>query len=369
MPRLFVGNFSFEHQQDAGNNPTQQVIRLEAELACIWLAVARDGDEILAPTGLESDFLERMAQLGCPRIRPLTPQQLKASTADEIVPWGWTPDIHRLAERLKIQTHTSQQAIIWQANSRVWAFETSQEIGCLLPGEGVAKTLKEALALLVPLSGTRSGWIVKPNHGQAGRGQIRGTEIPTGKTLATLKRLIDRQGAVHIEPFVAKILELGGQWQIPDSGSPELLGLTQLQTDARGTYVGTGIDVLSLPNNVEKQLLTTQSEVAARLQALGYVGPVGIDAMLFRGEEAGPVQLRPVQDINARWTMGRIAWEWSCWRGRELGRTRQAGIWSMQPQSPAPSAIPLSPEVLDAVLVKNRTWWIDESGQSKFDVE
>ena len=58
-----------------------------------------------------------------------------------------------------------------------------------------------------------------------------------------------------------------------------------------------------------------------RLQELGYFGPLGIDAAeheLLMGE----VMLRPLQDINARFTMGRLALGF-----RPLLRANQTGVW------------------------------------------
>jgi hypothetical protein len=40
----------------------------------------------------------------------------------------------------------------------------------------------------------------------------------------------------------------------------------------------------------------------------GYSGPVGVDAMVHRQPD-GQLALRPVVEINVRFTMGRVAWE------------------------------------------------------------
>jgi hypothetical protein len=50
-------------------------------------------------------------------------------------------------------------------------------------------------------------------------------------------------------------------------------------------------------------------KVCKRMQAKGYHGPVGIDAMRYR-DESGTTKLRLIQEINARWTMGRLAAAW-----------------------------------------------------------
>jgi hypothetical protein len=50
----------------------------------------------------------------------------------------------------------------------------------------------------------------------------------------------------------------------------------------------------------------TALRLATRLQKLGYFGPLGVDAMQYR-DDAGRGRLRRLQDINARYTMGRLA--------------------------------------------------------------
>ena len=45
---------------------------------------------------------------------------------------------------------------------------------------------------------------------------------------------------------------------------------------------------------------------------MGYEGPAGIDAMVWRetrGEHTGRLFLKPLVELNPRWTMGRIALE------------------------------------------------------------
>ena len=51
------------------------------------------------------------------------------------------------------------------------------------------------------------------------------------------------------------------------------------------------------------------TRAAHSVQQLGYFGPLGIDAMLYETPD-GQRRWRPLQDINARWTMGRVALGW-----------------------------------------------------------
>ncbi|MBI5760512.1 MAG: hypothetical protein HZA46_18510 [Planctomycetales bacterium] len=63
------------------------------------------------------------------------------------------------------------------------------------------------------------------------------------------------------------------------------------------------------------------SRVAREVQRRGYFGPLGIDAMLFR-DDAGQTRLRPIQDVNARYTMGRLALGW-----RRFLKLNEFGSW------------------------------------------
>jgi len=363
MSRLFIGNFSFEQGWNAGSNVTRQVLQLEAELACIWLAVAEPGDEILCPQEFGRHYWSRMQDLGCARIRPIRPDQLGDSRADRIVPWGWTPAIRKISRQRKIPIDAPDQETVWQANSRLFASNLCAKLKCQLTGEGIGSTLDEVLQLIEFHVQHQQAWIVKPNQGQAGRGQMRGMTLPAGKELVTLSRLLERQGVLHVEPFLSREMEFGGQWEIPLQGVPRFLGLTQLFTDERGVYRGTGIPPHSLlTEQLQQTLIETQMQAAIHLQSAGYFGPAGIDAMLFQSENGR--QVRAIQDINARWTMGRIAWEWS----RRLARimapaedsgmsSGNSGIWQQTATTPAAHSLALSPTELGGLSVKNRTWW------------
>ena len=48
MPRLFIGNFDFEHQlaDSRTRQLTASLDRINAELASVWTAVADEGDDI-----------------------------------------------------------------------------------------------------------------------------------------------------------------------------------------------------------------------------------------------------------------------------------------------------------------------------------
>src|SRR4051812_3875070 len=90
MPRLFVGNFEFEHLLANGRyQPSATVKRLNAELAAAWIAVAEDGDWLWCPQPVPADFFDHLHANGLPRVIPVT-DLTRVLTGTELVPWGWT---------------------------------------------------------------------------------------------------------------------------------------------------------------------------------------------------------------------------------------------------------------------------------------
>jgi hypothetical protein len=412
MARLFVGNFSFEQTRALRDNPSRQLLRCEAELACVWLAVAAPGDEILCPAPMDARFWNEMASRGMPIVRALAPGELKASQASEIVPWGWTEQVRRLAKRLRIVPQAPDQERVWEANSRVMAGEIAATLGCPISGEGLARSPGEFETLLRRAAEWPQGWIIKANYGQAGRGQLRGRGAAlTTQQAARVANMLKRQNAVNVEPFLVRRAEYGVQWDVPREGPPALLGVTQLLTDERGQYLGSRILAdEDLPSGIEA-VIDVHRQAARQLQTAGYFGPLGIDAMLYESPQG--LRWRALQDVNARWTMGRLALEWGGRfagepggvlrgsEGREIGHLSlvnchlslntnsenrmsaagergegssersgfggrdgrgvaiRPGVWLHQSNPPGPHALPLSPETVSGQLVRQRTWWVE----------
>jgi hypothetical protein len=124
---------------------------------------------------------------------------------------------------------------------------------------------------------------------------------------------------------VDRVEEIGIQIDVPRAGSPGLIGVTSMLVDSRGQYAGSDFGVCGQGQSVQAVHWTEAIEVALRaathLQSFGYFGPLGIDAMSYRDLE-GSLRIRPLQDINARWTMGRLSLEW-----RRLLKSDERGVW------------------------------------------
>ncbi|MEC7556080.1 MAG: hypothetical protein VYA32_02830 [Planctomycetota bacterium] len=122
---------------------------------------------------------------------------------------------------------------------------------------------------------------------------------------------LEQDGMVQVEPVLPVVAEFGIQYDVVATGKVILRGVTELLTTKSGAYRGTrivrGDDVAIWGLSDVVEML---EPVVIQVAETGYTGPLGIDSMRYESGE-GELAWRPVQDINARYTMGRCALEWS----------------------------------------------------------
>jgi hypothetical protein len=101
------------------------------------------------------------------------------------------------------------------------------------------------------------------------------------------------------------------------------LGYTGLLNDWKGQYLGNWVcpgferrPCVNLPAlfpkvpDISKQIAGLYSRIFSMLeeQLLNYLGPIGIDALVYRSAGGDP-RLKPIVEINPRFTMGRVSLE------------------------------------------------------------
>ncbi len=152
-----------------------------------------------------------------------------------------------------------------------------------------------------------NAWVVKANFSMSARERMRGLGAQLTEQVRgwAAKRLSNGQ-PLFLEPWVNRTAEAGLQFEIPRQGEPQWIGLALLLCDERGQYRGSRIRVDEQTLNEWQPAIEAGQRVAKRAQQSGYFGPLGIDAMQFSNER-GELQWRAIQDVNARYTMGRLA--------------------------------------------------------------
>jgi len=315
---LFIGNFEFEHEL-AGRSPAQGAagsrIRLAVRgLAAAWVSLAEPDDVVLTPEAiLPADFQE-LEDLGRPLPRFVHLAAVdRADFGGDLVPWGASATMLELARNRGWRANLPRPEVVRQINSRRQRFELEQSLGVALPGMRLVESIEELERALVASGNLPRGWILKANFGMAGRESLRGR----GNTLTVpmkgwARARLEESGCLIFEPLVAPIAEAGIQLEVPQAGAPSLIGIVPQIVDRGGTYRGSRFGNPAAEIAPWQKAVPVALAAAAELQQLGYFGPLGIDAMWYRDAD-GQAHLRPLQDLNARYTMGRLALGWSRW--------------------------------------------------------
>ncbi len=313
MPRLFYGNFDFEHS--LGNRGFGQLPRNLLEVNANWclslIPLMKPGDFLWIPELLveRGDFWkDRTAQAGVRGVWQV--EQIPRECEIEFVPWGWTNKIIRWANTQGWKTdHPEMRVVVW-ANSRATSFEYEQQWDSAPPGAIEVHQVDQLENHLLNFSDD-SKWVMKAEFSMSARERV----IGQGRTISQamrnwLHKRLQNGGRVFFEPWLERIEEMSFHFEISSAEEVFYLGMTQLLTDESGRY---------LENRPvrEKESLIEQKWRLSRLQTMQlareyarkkYRGPLSIDAMRYYDAQGQPRE-RPLQDVNARYSMGRCEWE------------------------------------------------------------
>ncbi len=338
MPRILYGNFDFEHELECSRyRPTAKLRSLAAQLAPFLIALAEDGDCLWTEAPLSQSFLRAASCAGFERVisvpSPLGEEEARRAgeeislptdnpAASEASDWQFTPWGHsHAAQEFATQNAWSftapGPAIVRRVNDRAFAARLEMELGCNLPGSRHVRSHSEFLEAIIveaehfQLEPHDFKWVAKSRFGMASRGRIlgRGTRLDD-PSAGWLWKQFDRNESVQFEPWGTADAEFSTQWIIPNFGEPELLGWTRILTNPGRSQTGwayqTGIDFEASEFSAALPVLRSAIE---RIAEEGYFGPAGIDSMLCQLPGSTEPVVRPLQDINARLTMGRLMLE------------------------------------------------------------
>mgnify|MGYP001207954141 CR=1 FL=1 len=169
-------------------------------------------------------------------------------------------------------------------------------------------------------------WVLKPRHGSSGRGRVRRLQDLAGAR----ERLKQRGGAIF-EPWLRRVGDLSALLHLGPAGQITWIGTTRQILRGAGVYQGsrgllTEAGELRAGTPWDETLRQAALALAAEASAAGYFGPMGIDAFVFEGPDGTPL-LRPVVEVNARFTMGIVA-AGLLLRAREVGLVCGPATWT-----------------------------------------
>jgi uncharacterized ferritin-like protein (DUF455 family) len=358
-PNVFVFNPFAEARIVHGRsfNPTKHQAQLARDLANVPQFLCRQDDIVLVNQKPSVEFLSgiKWAGFALPEFVELDHRAgLTERKLGRLRPWAWGPDSVELFEPIfanltgeKRSVNGSFNPDIAQLYSKAWSAELLRKIlgraGSPLPAErrarsdapylctaneaGVAvNSLDEALAAIAAIRQRGHHKIViKEALGLAGSNAMRLFE---SEVLETHRRwmanAVENRRELVVEPWLERKLDFSVQLEMAENGL-KLCGYTGLLNDAKGQFQGN----IALPGHQKKipenliALFPEPPDIAQRLHALyadifalleeelrrvNYLGPVGIDAFAYRDVD-GKIQLKPIVEINPRYTMGRVTVE------------------------------------------------------------
>lgn len=302
--------------------PKKMSASMEEDCEMVMLAWCRQDDVTLMRKPPSNEHLVYLKRAGF-----RLPEIVAVGALDErklggMRPWAWSPDA---AELLRGNAGQVSPSVAWQWREAVPAEWLSKEIGVrLLECLGVAeraivcRTVEAAMAAISSM--LESGRVlVKGAFGCAGRDHLR---VDAGEeTLARewVLRVLADHGCVVVERWRERVADFSVLYEM-ETGKVALVGMTVMENDERGRFLGSRVapkwgslldaEVTAFLYREAQVMQWYQQKIPAILAEIlpGYVGPVGVDAMVFR-EARGTLGWSPAVELNVRMTMGRVALE------------------------------------------------------------
>ena len=351
-PSVYVFNAFTEGFLAQGKkfNPTKLQAQLARDLENLPQFLCRQDDILLVKQKPTVEFLSRIKQAGyaLPEFAATdSVADLQARKLGSLRPWAWGPDSHELLKPIfdsvsgeKRSAEQRFNANLAELYSKAWSADLLRKILTANPELGTANpeltwlcsanevgtavdSLADAQAVIAQIRARgHHKIVVKEAYGVAGSNALRLFEpelLP--HQLRWLENLFAHQRQLVVEPWLERALDFSVQLAMTATGL-KLCGYTGLLNDARGQFQANFAEshhhkriptrIVSLftePKDISSRLLEFYDQIfavlAAELRRLEFVGPLGIDAFVYR-DANGAARLKPIVEINPRYTMGRV---------------------------------------------------------------
>jgi uncharacterized ferritin-like protein (DUF455 family) len=357
-PSVFVFNPFAEGRIALGNGftPVKHQAQLAGDLASLPQFLGRADDIVLVPKRPSVEFLSAIKQAGFAlpefvelkngRIDPAG--KLAARKLGRLRPWAWGPDsvelLRPLFENVSGEARAANQWFnerIAGLYSKAWSADFLKKV---LAGDFAASSAAESWlctqreigvavhsldAALEAIADIRARGhhrvVAKEALGLAGRNAIRLWEPEVSAAqMQWLARAVQNGRQLVIEPWLERALDFSIQLEMGPRHL-KLCGYTGLRNDPKGQFQANWAEPnyeRRIPASVTA-LFRESPDISGRFQRLyrdifslletelreaGFMGPIGVDAFVYRTAQ-GDYRLKPVVEINPRYTMGRLTLE------------------------------------------------------------
>ncbi len=159
-----------------------------------------------------------------------------------------------------------------------------------------------------------ASWVAKAVWSAAGRDRCRGNGAPNQEQRTRMSRLLAACGALVVEPWCERILDLGVCATV-SADSVKAESPHGVIVDGRGGFLGIDLAPPKLETDERTELDARVQRAGEVLRNTGYTGPFAVDAFVHATPSGRALH---VCEINARYTFGWIARAFS----RRTGCTR-----------------------------------------------
>ncbi len=243
-----------------------------------------------------------------------------------LVPWLATLEAEALARAEGVPFAAAAREVVARVHDKAFAHESARATS-LVPDLLRDATLVLGPSELVDADAARcrieaavADWpaalaerfTIKPRFGTSGRGRIAGRagRVDADQLARALPRLREAAGLL-VEPWLERTLDLCAQLHVAGADDVRVLGTLRLGVNAHGGPTGhagrsRSGGAVDSGTRWDGELRTAALALGGAAARAGYRGPCGLDAFVFRAPNGEEV-LRPVVELNARFTTGTIA--------------------------------------------------------------
>lgn len=329
-PNVFFFNPDAENTLAGESNPRGATLQLATDLEIALAALSRRDDIALVRQLPSTAHLAHLKALGLdlPEFEQLTDDGKIAPGSlicerklARLKPWAWCPATAELLAPLEPKL-TVDEGVGWNESlrdvfSKTWDVPLREALGSGAP----AGTICSSLAEVEDLRGQAvTPILIKAPLGASGQKNHR---FDPGDALSDwVARTIAAQGCVVVEPFLDRVFDFSAHYELDGSGL-RFLGFVRLENTPRGQFRAATSGAKfgqNLPEAIGRFLMGQNPSplqiyqdqlreiLGDALGQVGFRGPVGVDAFVYRDGE-GELKLQPIVEINPRYTMGRVAYE------------------------------------------------------------
>lgn len=338
-PSVFVFNPLAEARIAGGKrfSPNKLQSQLVNDLANLPQFLCRQDDIVVVPRRPAVPFLNGLKKAGF--MMPEFVEDISVlgdRKLGGLRPWAWGPDSVELFTPLfpNVTTNPRQDQDYFNEQiaplySKAWSANFLKSILASHEGEDwicssaeVGLVTDSLCATLEKVAAIRSlghhKIILKQAIGVAGGGTMRLFEPEVMETQKRwIQNVIDAGQQLIVEPWLERELDFSVQLEmLPKGLKPR--GYTGLINNANGQFWGNWAEPkferlfpvavlkwFARNQQIQRLYLEIFTKLEAEFRRLGFLGPVGIDALVYRTANR-EIRLKPIVEINPRYTMGRL---------------------------------------------------------------